>query len=328
MLLKRTPYGAERSWVRDKDGNHLWLVAVRATYDFDDVGRLRLADEQPPPTLEPVHFGKPESTSLRYDIDLVDPKPTTDVIVNGTAYAPGGQPTRTVQVAARIHNVQKVLLVHGPRVYWQSPVGLACSEARPFTAQPIVYEWAYGGYDQSDSDPRRHKLDPRNPVGRGVAASAATLVDQPAHRIEYPNGAAVPAGFGAIASHWSPRIELGGTYDAAWSKSRAPLLPADYDPRTRLCSPVDQRPAQHLVGGEGIALSNMTPKGMLALKLPVVRLLFMTHLKSSKAKHGAILGTVIVEPDIGKLTLVFQTRLVVKPRDLDNLDATIITEPT
>ncbi len=325
-LLNRTPYAADRTWVRDKDGLHLWIVAVKATYDFNEAGVLRLADEQPPPLLEPVYFGKPGQSSVRFDTDLAAPKPTTDVVINASAHAPGGRPAKTVEVAARIHNVHKLLLVHGPRIYWQSPVGLAPSEPQPFVQQPIMYEWAFGGSDTSAPEPQKHRIDLRNPVGRGVALRPASLVHQPAHRVEHPRAPGLPAGFGALASYWSPRLELAGTYDEAWNKSRRPLLPKDYDARAALCAPVDQRPQQHLRGGEGIALQNMTPHGTVAFALPTIRLEFMTHLGAVKERHVATLGTVVIEPDQWKISTIWQTSLAVGPRDLDALDATVITE--
>jgi hypothetical protein len=310
-LANRTAYAAERTWVRDRDGNHLWIVAVKATYAVSELGTLSLADQQRPPVIAPEYLGEPGASSLRYDTDLLEPKPTTDVVLNATAYAPRGVPARTVEVAVRIHDVQKTLLVHGPRVYWDSPLGLKPSAPVPFVQHPIVYEWAFGGSDKTDPD---------------VARRAASLVEQPAHRIENPRAPAAAAGLGAIASHWSPRVELGGTYDAEWNKSRRPLLPTDYDPRSRLCAPADQHPRAHLSGGETIALVNLTPSGFMAFTIPKVALEFTTHFGGGKRTHRASLGTVVVEPDDRRVMLVWQTGLPVGPRDLDYLDATVISE--
>jgi hypothetical protein len=53
MLDNQTAYAVERNWVRDKNGRHHWVVAVKATFDVGQDGRLTLADEQPPPALAP-----------------------------------------------------------------------------------------------------------------------------------------------------------------------------------------------------------------------------------------------------------------------------------
>jgi hypothetical protein len=60
MLDNQTPYGAERNWIRDKNGAHLWIVAVKATFDIGPGGALKLADEQKPPLLAPEYFGELE----------------------------------------------------------------------------------------------------------------------------------------------------------------------------------------------------------------------------------------------------------------------------
>lgn len=325
-LINETRFGVDRTWVRDRDGRHHWVVAVKATYTIGVSGALRLADEQPAPQLEPEYFGTPGESAVRLDVDLVMPKQTTDVILNASAYAPGGKPTPAVECSLSLSGVRKAIVVHGPRVYVASSSGVTPSSSRPFVRQPIVYEWAYGGADLGDPDPQRRRIELRNPVGRGVAANPSSLIDRPAHCIEYPEGGRAPAGFGAIASHWSPRRELAGTFDAHWQRTRHPLLPLDHDPAARQSAPADQRPGSHLVGGEALVLRNMTPDGLLGLILPRVELTYATHIGASRRLHRGVIGTVVVEPERGLLCLVWQTSVPVKPRDLDYLDATVVSE--
>ena len=87
-VTNHTPYKVGRAWGRDKDGVHEWIVAVKGTFDIKPDGSLKLADEQLEPLLLPEYNGEAGVSSLRYDADLVAPKPTTDVVLNGTAYAP------------------------------------------------------------------------------------------------------------------------------------------------------------------------------------------------------------------------------------------------
>jgi hypothetical protein len=330
-LSNRTPHAAERTWVRDKDGNHVWVVAVKATFDLDDQGQLRLSAEQEPPLHEPIYLGEPGLSSLRYEAELVAPKPHTDVIINACAHAPGGRPAPSVKVAARIHDVDKMLVVYGERIYKRGILGVSPSAPKPFVRQPIIYEWAWGGTDTTASDPRKHRSDPRNPVGRGLATSNTQLVEQPAHRIEYLQGNPAeqgPAGFGPIASHWSPRLELFGTFDDTWSKTRSPLLPRDHDERSALCAPLDQRPSRRLVGGEQIVLYQLTPQGSLSFALPRLSFGFDTHFGAIRRFHEASLGTVVIEPELKKLRMVYQSGLRVGPRETDHLDFTVITMRT
>ena len=289
-LVNRTAYAAERTWVRDRDGHHLWIVVVKACFELDDHGgALRLADEQPAPGRLPVYFGEPGASSLRNDVELVAPKPTTDVLLNAVAVAPGSRATTSVEVALRVDTVEKSLRVFGEREYTRTVQGLGLSSPRPFLRHPIVYEWAYGGTDLSSENPAEQRVDLRNPVGRGVCRRTSTLVGKPAHRIEYPQGQAAragPAGFGALASHWSPRLELAGTFDAEWERSRRPLLPRDYDESAVLCAPADQRPPSHLRGGELVELRNMSPRGVLCCTLPTLRFEFVTLFGARREEHG------------------------------------------
>src|ERR1700731_1125377 len=88
-----TPYVADGVWTRNKDGIHEWIVAVKATFEITSRGETRLARDQASLLLLPEHIGTAGASSLRYDADLIPTKPTTDVLLNGTGYAPGGRPT-------------------------------------------------------------------------------------------------------------------------------------------------------------------------------------------------------------------------------------------
>lgn len=317
-----TPYAVGRTWGRNKDGVHEWIVAVKGTFNIRPDGKLTLADEQPEPLLVPEYHGEPFASSLRYEADLVGPKPATDVILNGTAYAPRGRPATEFPISLRVGDVHKELRVLGNR-RWERG-GYVRSEVEPVTNVPIVYERAYGGFDQSSPDPRKQRLDTRNPVGCGMVAKDGELLPN----FEYPGrrlGSAGPAGFGAIDCFWTPRRELQGTFDAAWKESRFPLLPADWDPRSLLCSPADQRPDDRLRGGEPVVLENLTPEGKLTFTLPRASLRFITHIDNKLEEHRGELATIIIEPDRARVLMVWQTTLLVRNNG-DYLERTIVRE--
>jgi len=328
-LQNQTPYAAERTWTRDKNGIHHWIVAVKATYHVNERGIVRLSDEQQPLLHLPEHHGEAGLSSLKYEADLVPVKTSTDVLLNGHAYAPHGKPARSVEVSLRVGAISKQLVVHGMRVYSRRLLGVALSAPVEFTKRQLIYEWAYGGADLSDPDVRNHVMDKRNPVGKGVALRAQNLLDQPGHSIEYPKGDPAqmgPAGFAPISSYWSPRLELMGTYDQHWEQTRKPLLPSNYDERHVLCAPADQRPPKHLRGGERVELIHLSPTGLLRFELPSPLLQFETVFGSRSYEHDGKLATVIIEPDIGRLMMVWQTSLAVRITDADYLDYTLIKE--
>lgn len=327
-LKNRTAYAAERSWIRDKHGVHHWMVAIKATFSINADGTTRLFDENPPPALAPVWFGEPSTTSLKHDSDLGPAKPTTDVIIIASAYAPSDKPVLRVPVRLRFGLVEKTLIVLGDGVYQRGSRKLADSSRVPFIHKPIRYEHAWGGSDSTHPDPQKHAHDPRNPVGRGFAVHR-DLDGNEAHSIEYPNGDPSkngPAGFCAIDRPWQPRISHAGSYDDAWSNNKKPLLPDDYDSRFELCSPVDQRPNEHLRGGEAIELTNMTRSGLLRFALPQIHLTFHTRFGSKLEEHRGQIALVIVEPGESRLSIVWQSALRVAAGRVEHLDCTTISE--
>lgn len=320
----RTPFKAAKGWGRDRDGVHEWLVALKATFDIRDDGSLRIADEQVAPLQMPEYSGEPGASSLEYDADVVGPKPTTDIIVNGTAYAPGERASNDFTVTVRAASIEKSLRIRGLRRWEDGAFGLRPSDMQPVTSQTLRYEHAYGGFDRTHPDPAKQRLDLRNPVGCGLVPREGDLLPS----IEYPSGSVEkngPAGFGAIDSFWSPRREFAGTYDEQWRKERFPLLPMDWDPRSRLCAPLDQRPSASLRGGELVELMNLTPDGLMRFTLPRIFLRFRTRIDGRLEEHAAHLGTVVIEPDHRRVMLVWQSALTVRENG-DYLEHTIISE--
>lgn len=326
-LDNRTAYEAERGWYVDEDGRKSWVVVVKGTFDIRPDGTLALSDDPVPPMLVPVYFGVDGASSLRYEADISGPKAATDVVVNGTAHAPGGRPTTELHVALRLGRLRKIITVSGDREYQRTAGFVATGAARPFVTMPVVYERAFGGFDDQDPDPQRQRLDTRNPVGRGCAIRAGRLVGTPVANLSVPGLplTAGPAGFGAIASHWSPRREHAGTYDARWAAERRPLLPEDFDPRHHQHAPVDQQVTPHLRGGERVELVNLTPGGVLRFELPKVGLAMTTHFGFETTVHRPRLVTVIVEPDVPRVIVVWQSVLACHEL-VDRLDKTVVRE--
>ena len=244
QLDNRTPYAAERTIVMDKAGVKSWVVAVKATFDLAPSGAIALADVQQPVLYSPEHRGEPGKSSIRYNADLIPSKRATDVMVNGHAHAPAGRAAQSVDVSLQVESVRKRLRVFGDR-HWGLgfPGFLKPSSATRFERMPITYERAFGGWDQTDPDPARQRLDPRNPIGSGFATEEWHLEGRALPNVELPgllisswNDRPPPAGFGAIASYWSPRLEWAGTYGDDWMKRKFPLLPDDFDDRFHQCA--------------------------------------------------------------------------------------------
>jgi len=173
----------------------------------------------------------------------------------------------------------------------------------------------------------------RNPVGTGFALSESGIEGLRLPNIEYPDQLVTtwrdqpaPAALGPVCGHWQPRLGFAGTYDEAWQKDRFPLLPADFDDRHYQCAPADQQAPQFLVGGEPVALVHLTPGGQLQFELPRVVLGLETCFSDGvRLLHERPrLNTVILEPDIPRVSLVWHSALPCHPRVYKLLTTRII----
>jgi hypothetical protein len=330
QLDNRTPFAAERAWVRDRDGAEVWLVAVKATFDILPDGSTHPSRVQPPVLRAPEFHGG-SGGSIKYETDLVPLKTTTDVLVVGHAYAPQGHAASQIDIALKVGPVQKVLRVFGDR-RWTL---LGPSSAKPFLKMPLLYERAFGGVDPASDQPQRD-WDWRNPAGTGFTRSSAGAQMVALPNIEYPDKLVAswddrppPAGLGPVACHWQPRASRAGTYDLHWQNNRQPLLPEDFDDRFYQCAPQDQQSPGFLRGGEPVLLRNLSESGNLQFALPRMHLGFETRFvdKSREVHRSRALHTVIVEPDFPRVSLVWHSALPCHFK-VHKLERTVVTLKT
>ncbi len=303
----------------DKDGQEIAVLVIVAAFEIDSAGRAEQLEIQPEVRLTDEYFAEPASSSLRYEADVAVSKPAVDVIVNGSAYAPLGRPTSEVEASLDLADIHKRLIVLGDR---KKLVGGIHSRPESFERMPIVYERAYGGADYSSSNPKRHKLYKWNPVGLGYrgVASADPKIESELPNINHArrglkSSPKIPAGFAGVARSWSPRLELAGTYDEAWLEEQWPLLPRDFHDRHYQAAPSDQQSGV-IKGGEEARLRNLTPQGDWRFRLPTLdiplRLVYRDGIDETKPR----LDTVLIEPDLARVTLTARLALPVRRQRL------------
>ena len=317
LLTNTTPFEAERAWVRDQNGAEVWIVAVKGSFIIQPDGKQILDPQQTEVSRIPQFTGEPGYSSLLCESDLEYKKSSTDVILHGHAYSPGGRPATQVDIKLKVANIDKTLRAHGDRLWKRGFLGsIRLTPPKPFTRMPITYERAFGGTDIKAENPRRHRWEPRNPVGTGFATHKKHLVGELAPNIEDPRSPyrswhrGKPAGFGPIARHWSPRVKLAGTYDEVWEKMRSPLLPMDFDERFYQCAPEEQQVPGFLEGDEIVELYNLTPEGYLSFHLPRMTLGLITRFyDGTEATHRANFHTLIIQPDERRFQMVWHSQL-------------------
>jgi hypothetical protein len=314
QIHNHTPFRTERGILVDKDGAQIWIVAIKATYTFDNSGQVALAAEQEPVCVAPEYFGEPGKSSLKREAELAVEHPGTDVAVNASAYAPSGRPATSVNVAIEVGGLRKMLTVFGDRIWKVGALGARKTDPQPFLRIPIVYERAFGGLVGEGA---ASAGEPANPVGVGFALEKTLLHQRPLpnvedfnHHIESWKDRPAPAGLGAIASDWSPRRELAGTFDDNWKRTQAPLWPLDHKSLFHRSAAPGMWSEQPLKGGERVATVALTPLGNMSFRLPREAFIVETRFAGKRiAQPPPQLDRIILDLDDCHVVMVWSARL-------------------
>src|SRR5262245_56087170 len=118
-----------------QNGAPVAVVLIKEMFFVDGQQEVaRVGDAEIRLVDEPWEPDKPETSSTKLPSDLCLGKPSTDVVVIGSAMAPNGARQRTLDVFVRVGPIEKTLRVHGTRVWYQGARGLALSPPEPFDA--------------------------------------------------------------------------------------------------------------------------------------------------------------------------------------------------
>ncbi len=252
----------------------------------------------------------PEALPPGQVLDVGLPKVGAEFLVAGSAFAPGGQPVRSLEVAVRLGAVTRRLAVVGDR---HIENGLP-TDPLPFTAMPLGWDRSYGG-----------KKYAQNPLGRGIDEAPIPGVG---YRVALPNivlphGAATagrpePVNFGPIDIAWPQRMSLAGTHDQAWLEEDFPGFARDIDFRMAFAAQPEQRFTGFLVGDEDYAITNMHPEEPeVTGRLPGVQPRILVRRRGSDALEDVPLSltTVWFFPAHKRLVTIHHGRVQVAEED-------------
>jgi hypothetical protein len=297
----------------DPEGIDTLYAVMKGTFDLN--GDVRRADEQLPVTLAAEHYGDPLTSSIRVPDDVGLIKPATDVLLIGSAYAPGGRPANWMDVSLSVGSMHKFVRVFGDRRWEADGLGYRMSAPAPFKRMPLVWERAFGGWDESDAGPA---AEARNPVGLGyrIQKGGRPIDGLPVANLEDPylpitswEDSPAPACFAPVAPHWKPRSDFAGTYDDRWQRQRAPYLPDDFDSRFFQVAPAGLTAPGYLQGGETVEVRGATPDGYLGFTIPDLRVQVTFIVAGQPQERVANLDTVIVDADAARLVLLWRCGL-------------------
>jgi hypothetical protein len=321
QLNNHTPFQCSLSAFANPDGVDCVYGIVKATFALRQAG-VELAAEQLPVVLVDEYWGNPQTSSLKTASEVTLLKPSTDVILQGHAYAPGGR-AKEVDVTLKVGNLEKTIRVFGNRVWRSGWLRYKISEPEAFEKIPLKYEHAFGGIDQEPADRAKIDYEPRNPVGKGLVSRvsrqrvkgvALPNLEDPKQLIRRPADRPSPVCFGPICAHWAPRRSYAGTYDEVWAKKRVPYLPADFDPRFFQSAHPDLISTGYLEGGERVEIIGASPGGRFQFALPVCSLNMIFHLDGKEYRHVPNLDTVVFQPDEGRFWMIWRACQVVDKR--------------
>ena len=337
LLENQTPFAAERGFLQDRTGAMVWIVAIKGTFVIGPDGEFKAAAEPLPVELLPKYRGEPGLSSLLSEAELTLPKPSTDVLLQGSAHAPSAKAAASVDVRLAVGGIDKTLRVFGDRVWKEGIFGPTMTAPEPFVTMPIIYERAFGGTEPKEKapDPLKRPAARRNPVGTGFCIKQEDATGRKLPNIEDPKdlisswkSRPKPAGFGPVARDWAPRVELAGTYDNAWREQRCPLPPTDFQERFHQAAPEDQQATKPLLGGERVEIQNLTPGGGIqTFVVPRIRFGIRTEFKGGESVEqgaGISLQTLSLEPDQKRLILVWQASMVCPPSKQRKLTRTTV----
>jgi hypothetical protein len=297
----------------EPSGRELLVIVVKGTFRLPQAGEeFKLHEAQLPLAMADTFTGGPGRSAPLCEADFAPRKAQCDVLLLGTAYAPGGRPAPRVPVGLRVGKMIKSFVVVGDRNWDAGVGGIGATPPAPFASKPISYDVAFGGVDQAHEDPMKHAAFMPNPIGRGFRKQLKAEwlnglplpnteeLDRPVTR---PDEEYRPMAFGPIGRGWDPRFRYAGTYDEVWLDKYFPFLPPDFDERYYQAAPLDQQlPVP--VGAVEVALVNLTPDGRRSFMLPDFEApIHVFPKKGAREEYLATLDTVVFEPDLERFTM-------------------------
>lgn len=274
-------------------------VVVKATYVLQP-SRSILAEDQEEPSEQDEYWDDDPQRSLVAPSDLAPSKPRADVLIVGSAYAPGGQPVRSLVVHVSVADVEKGVEVFSDRSF--GSLG-DLREGPRFSKMSLAWERASAGENGE------------NPVGvrPGVANALGAIplpnLQPPGLHVVSARDFIPPVGLGPIPPSWPWRASRAGVHGRGLTRAELATrpFPADLDLTYFQTAPLDQQ-TEPLRADERIALDHLHPEHpRLVTYLPGIRpVVFVERGRGPASEVSMRADTLLIRSDRGQATLVWR----------------------
>lgn len=306
-LINATRMTAGYNMGLEPSGRELLVVVIKGTFVIPKPGEtVRLADQQLPLIMADTFTGEPGFSAPVNEVDFAPRKPACDVLLTGTARAPGGRPVTRMRAGIKVGPMEKTFDVVGNRVWQAGLATISASDPQPFTAMPLSYDVAFGGADRNSDDEKDHDAYLVNPVGRGwhkhlksawVDGKPLPNTEVPGKPVSFPSDKYQPMALGPLGRGWPQRARYAGTYDQQWLDDVFPFLPKDFDERYYQAAPEDQQLPIPKAPME-VVLTGFTADGVRQFTLPYFEAPVNVFPKRGEREdYFAALDTIAFEPD-------------------------------
>ena len=262
-IINSPPFTTRSSTWQEQPGQWTLTLVCKATFTLRP-GNAVVAPEPEEINDHDNHWDDDPNKSVYAPSDLVPYKPTPEVLLVGSAFAPRNEAVRSLFARLIVGQLDKSVEVCGQRTF--SADG-SLVEGPKWTQMSLRYERAAGGEGSW------------NPVGVDSSVADAygrrTVPNlQPPAFADIDRGASIPAiGFGPLAARWPVRQEKLGPLEPAFSGGQWTETPLgmDFDGSYFQSAPQDQL-LEEIRPDETIVLENLHPDiERLVTRLPGVK---------------------------------------------------------
>jgi hypothetical protein len=279
---------------------------AKATYRLE-AGEAQLSAEQDPIVYADTFWDDDPARSLRAPSDFAIAKRRADVVLIGSAFAPGGAPVHRLVANLGAGELEKTFEISADR--WVD-IRDELHEGAPFVSMPLVWERA-----ANDGDGRNPPG--RSPVRDGFGRLHLPNLGPVAHSPSPPDWSVPLVGVGPVAPSWPQRTmglgeagaslratRFGAVWPEAWIEHG---VPEDADFSFFQVAPADQQ-LERLPTDLHVVLENLSPKSaILGTRLPGHRVRGFAGPSATEVEFSC--DTLVVDTDRQVATLTWRATI-------------------